>query len=119
MLETAKEEAKIEADALRSQYGKQMDELASAMAREAELVEQLDRYKGEATANRQTHHELVRTKDISLTETQKSNSDLKMKVQTLELKNEKLERENSQLQQVAKENAVLKEKMRGESQRSR
>ncbi|GMH80972.1 hypothetical protein TL16_g08777 [Triparma laevis f. inornata] len=119
MLETAKEESKIEADALRSQYGKQMDELAGSMAREAELAEQLDRYKGEATANRQTNYELVRTKEITLSETQKLNNDLKMKLQTVELKNEKLEREMSSLQQGAKETAVLKEKLRGESQRSR
>ena len=119
MLETAKEESKIETDALRSQYGKQMDELASAMAREAELAEQLDRYKGEATANRQTNYELVRTKEITLSETQKLNNDLKMKLQTMELKNEKLERETSTLQQGVKETAVLKEKLRGESQRSR
>jgi len=118
-LETAKEEAKIETDALRSQYGRQMDELASSMSREAELVEQLERFKGEATASRQNNYELVRNKDISLSETQKQNSELKMNLQSITLKNEKLEREIASLQDGSKEGAVTKEKLRNEAQRSR
>ena len=118
-LDTAKEEAKIETDALRSQYGRQMDELASSMSREAELVEQLERFKGEATANRQNNYELVRNKDITLSETQKQNSELKMSIQSISLKNEKLEREIAGLQDGNKEGAVTKEKLRNEAQRSR
>ena len=118
-LETTKEEAKIEADALRSQYGKQMDELATSLAREAELGEQLDKFKGEATASRQNNYELARTKEITLNETQKQNSELKMKIQAMELKNDKLEREIASLQSGSKESAVTKEKLRSEAQRSR
>lgn len=118
-LDTAKEEAKIETDALRSQYGRQMDELASSMSREAELIEQLERFKGEATANRQNNYELVRNKDITLSETQKQNSELKMSIQSISLKNEKLEREIASLQDGNKEGAVTKEKLRNEAQRSR
>jgi len=118
-LDTAKEEAKIETDALRSQYGRQMDELASSMSREAELVEQLERFKGEATASRQNNYELVRNKDITLSETQKQNSELKSSIQSITLKNEKLEREIASLQDGNKEGAVTKEKLRNEAQRSR
>ncbi len=118
-LDMAREEAKIEADALRAQYGKQMDELATAIQRESELAEELDRYKSEATTHRQQNYELVRTKDLSLQETQKLANDLKSKLAASELKCDSLRRQNDQLQSSIKDGAVTKEKLRGESNRNR
>jgi protein HOOK3 len=113
------EEAKIEQDALRSQYGKQMDDLAMALQRESELSEQLDKYKGEATAHRQNNYEIVRSKDSALADAQKAMQEAKTKLATLELKYDKLDRENTQLIEERKEGAVTKEKLRAEGQRGR
>jgi hypothetical protein len=77
------------------------------------------RYKGEATAHRQNNYELVRTKDTALADAQRATQEAKSKLASMELKFEKLERENTNLGTQTKEGAVTKEKLRAETQRSR
>ena len=118
-LEMTKEEGKIEVDSLRTQYGKQMDDLATALQRESELSEQLDRYKGEATAYRQNNYELVRTKDGALADAQKAVQEGKSRSSTMQIKMDKMERENSAMLDERKKMAVTTEKLRSEQQRGR
>jgi len=84
-----------------------------------ELSFELERYKSEVVANRQTNYEIVRTKEGALADALKMKDELLHKNKTLEVKLEKHAKAINNMSSLQKESAVFKEKLRSETMKVR